>query len=137
MYRSFGKNVLNKYINNSKNVQKIENKIHNICSDQEEYKLLLLEMVKYRRDGHSSKDIMNKLVNNDCLKNTMEYKDFRSKIEEHDGFLVKPFEVDEGVLECGKCGSNKTISYTKQTRSGDESTSVFALCYHCNNKWKM
>jgi DNA-directed RNA polymerase subunit M/transcription elongation factor TFIIS len=137
MYRSLGSEVLSKYISNERTVQKIENKIHNISSDQEEYKKLLLEMVDKKRGGYSSKSIMECLKTGEYLDNRVEYKDFKNKIEEHDKFLVKPFEVDEGVLECGKCGSNKTISYTKQTRSGDEATSVFALCYQCNNKWKM
>ena len=34
-------------------------------------------------------------------------------------------------------GSNKTLSFTKQTRCGDESTTVFAVCYDCHNKWMM
>ena len=79
----------------------------------------------------------NLLKSKKVLECASDYEEYRLKLKEHDGFLIKPFEVDEGVLECGKCGSNKTISYTKQTRSGDESTSVFALCYNCNNKWKM
>ena len=57
-------------------------------------------------------------------------------MEEYDSFLIKPFEVDEGVLECNKCGSNKTFSYSKQTRSGDEATTVFATCSNCGTSWK-
>tara|TARA_Y100001972_G_C7645725_1_gene324502 strand:- start:1012 stop:1425 length:414 start_codon:yes stop_codon:yes gene_type:complete len=137
MYRNFGKQVLKKYISNESNLVKIEKKIHNVCCDQEEYKRLILETINNRREGNSCKEIMYCLKHNNYLDNREEYKEYREKIKEHDGFLVRPFEVDEGVLECGKCGSNKTISYTKQTRSGDEATSVFALCYECNNKWKM
>ena len=137
MYRTLGKQVLSNYIKNSKNVNIIENKINKVTCNQDEYKSLILEIVNVKRNGSSSKSIMDILKRGCFLNNSQEYVDFRDKIEEHDGFLVKPFEVEEGVLECGKCGSNKTISYTKQTRSGDESTSVFALCYNCNNKWKM
>ena len=137
MYRTLGKQVLSNYIKNSKNVNVIENKINKVTCNQDEYKSLILEIVNVKRNGSSSKCIMDILKQGYFLDNRKEYVEFRAKIEEHDGFLVKPFEVEEGVLECGKCGSNKTISYTKQTRSGDESTSVFALCYECNNKWKM
>ena len=38
-------------------------------------------------------------------------------------------------MECNRCGSNKTYSYTKQIRSGDEATTVFAICCKCNNRW--
>ena len=61
----------------------------------------------------------------------------KDKIKEEESFIITPFEIEEGVLECGKCGSKKTYSYTKQTRSGDESTTVFAVCYKCSRSWKM
>ena len=34
-------------------------------------------------------------------------------------------------------GQCKTYSYTKQTRGGDESTTVFAMCSNCQAKWKI
>jgi DNA-directed RNA polymerase subunit M/transcription elongation factor TFIIS len=137
MYRNSGKEVLSKYIKSEKNMIKLENKINTISNNQDEYRLIILEIIKYKREGIGSKELMSILKDDCVLEKSKEYDEYREKIKEHDGFLVKPFEVDEGVLECGKCGSNKTISYTKQTRSGDEATSVFALCYQCNNKWKM
>jgi hypothetical protein len=54
---------------------------------------------------------------------------------EEDDFIENPFQVEEGVLECYKCGSKRTISYTKQTRSADEPASVIATCINCKNKW--
>ena len=137
MYRQLGVQVLSKYISSEKNVKLLEKKVNEISDNQSDYRKLLLELVKHKRDGMSSKDILKLLKSKKVLEYGSAYEEYRMKLKEHDGFLIKPFEVDEGVLECGKCGSNKTISYTKQTRSGDESTSVFALCYNCNNKWKM
>lgn len=137
MYRQLGVQVLNKYITSDKNVKLLEKKINEVSDNQEDYKKLVLEMINYKRNGLSSKELLKLLKSKKVLECASDYEEYRLKLKEHDGFLIKPFEVDEGVLECGKCGSNKTISYTKQTRSGDESTSVFALCYNCNNKWKM
>ena len=137
MYRQLGVQVLSKYISSEKNVKLLEKKVNEISDNQSDYRKLLLELVKHKRDGMSSKDILKLLKSKKVLEYGSAYEEYRMKLKEHDGFLIKPFEVDEGVLECGKCGSNKTISYTKQTRSGDESTSVFGLCYNCNNKWKM
>ena len=137
MYRELGKKVLSKYISSEKNIKLLEKKINEITNNQEEYKKLILELIHYKRNGTSSKELLKLLKSNKVLESGSSYEEYKIKLEEHDRFLIKPFEVDEGVLECGKCGSNKTISYTKQTRSGDESTSVFALCYNCNNKWKM
>ncbi len=55
-------------------------------------------------------------------------------IDEQNHFLAKPFEIAEGVLKC-KCGSIRVFSYTKQTRSADEATTVFAQCAECKRKW--
>lgn len=54
---------------------------------------------------------------------------------EYDDFMVKPHDVVSGVLVCGKCGSDKIYSFSKQTRSGDESMTVFAMCPKCKHKW--
>jgi DNA-directed RNA polymerase subunit M/transcription elongation factor TFIIS len=58
-----------------------------------------------------------------------------SKIQEHDEYLIKPFEVVEGVAECGKCGSKKTWSVAKQMRGGDEGTSTISRCVACGHHW--
>ena len=63
------------------------------------------------------------------------YTDEKVRQQEQDDFVTSPAEVEEGVLEC-KCGSKRTISFTLQTRSGDEGTSVWARCVECGNKWQ-
>ena len=135
MYREKGCNALSIIIKSDKNVKVLEKKVHSISDDQTNYMLLIQEVINMKRKGISCKDIMDVLRSGKYLEMSKEYDVFRQKLEEHDRFLVKPFEVDEGVLECGKCGSNKTISYTKQTRSGDEATTVFAICSNCNARW--
>jgi len=55
--------------------------------------------------------------------------------KEFDTYQVTPYEVEDGVLQCKKCGSFRVFSASKQVRSGDESTSVFAKCVKCNCSW--
>lgn len=65
------------------------------------------------------------------------FKDHRICIEEEDNFIENPPQVEEGVIECKRCKSLRTISFNKQTRSGDEATNVFVRCSECNFQFKM
>ena len=53
---------------------------------------------------------------------------------EQDAFIIQPFEIIEGVVEC-KCGSKRVYTFSKQTRSGDESITTFNECLICKTKW--
>ena len=44
--------------------------------------------------------------------------------------------VAEGDLQCGKCKSKRIHRIEKQTRSADESATVFCCCSECGNRWK-
>ena len=63
------------------------------------------------------------------------FDDILRNQQEQDDFLVNPFEIEEGVQECNKCGSKRTFSYQKQTRSSDEGMTTFIQCV-CGNKWR-
>ena len=63
------------------------------------------------------------------------YTEQKEKRNEFDSYLERPFEVSEGISQCQKCGSKKTYSIQKQSRSLDEATSTFSRCVQCNNTW--
>lgn len=44
--------------------------------------------------------------------------------------------VAEGDLQCGKCKSKRIHRVEKQTRSADESATVFCHCSECGHRWK-
>lgn len=50
---------------------------------------------------------------------------------------VEPSTVSDGLLECRKCHSRKIDQAEAQTRSGDESATLFCLCTACGHRWKM
>lgn len=37
---------------------------------------------------------------------------------------------------CGKCKSDNTFGFSKQTRSGDEGVTHFIICMNCGSKWR-
>lgn len=65
------------------------------------------------------------------------YDKTRKALEEEARFVNNPIEVEDGIIECSKCGSSKTISYSKQTRASDEGTSVFVTCVRCKHRFRL
>ena len=61
------------------------------------------------------------------------FDDAKKRLEEHDDYLVNPFEVAEGVVECTKCGSMRTFSCQKQCRGSDEPMTTFSRCVECGH----
>lgn len=48
----------------------------------------------------------------------------------------KVYDVAEGDLTCPKCKSKKIIRKEMQTRSADESATVFCECFDCKKRFK-
>ena len=54
-----------------------------------------------------------------------------------DQFVKK--EVKDGIYKCinRSCGSMKTVSYSRQTRSRDEGETIIVECSQCNTHWRI
>lgn len=66
------------------------------------------------------------------------HKDFKQntiKQQEHDDYLLNPFEVEEGVVQCPRCQSFKVYSYSIQLRAADEPMTTMAECTQCKLAW--
>lgn len=46
-------------------------------------------------------------------------------------------ETVEGDMQCGKCKSKRVKKQEVQTRSADESATVFCYCTSCGHRWKI
>jgi DNA-directed RNA polymerase subunit M/transcription elongation factor TFIIS len=88
-----------------------------------------------QEDGHDLKKIFQGLKEEKLGLSHSDFSIVSKKMEETDLFMNKNFETVEGVNECGKCKSKRTISFTKQVRSADEGASVFITCIDCKHRF--
>jgi DNA-directed RNA polymerase subunit M/transcription elongation factor TFIIS len=123
-------------LKNEKNCQILEKCINQHVKSEDDRKWFT-----YQTIGFLIKDIKKlKKIGSDVKAGAVgwkspTYNDIEKKIIEFDDYLVKPFEVVEGVSECSKCHSKKTWSVQKQTRSSDEPMTTFTNCVDCGHRW--
>lgn len=137
MDRNKSKQALMTVLKSEKNCITFEKYIYEKCKDDEDvYTWCLYQII-----GLLSKDItkMRELAK-DIRENKIGwesniYDNVAVRIAEFDEYLVKPFEVVEGISECGKCNSKKTWSVQKQVRSSDEPMTTFSRCVECGHQW--
>lgn len=137
--RKKGIQALGSVLKNDKNIKIIEKYIHSYAncdvSDYEKiYRKVIFEIIG---DIHNNVNLKT-IVNNIKLKlvgwNHPTFTDIKNRIDEHDEFIINPFEVEEGVTIC-KCGSKRVFTYSKQTRGADEPMTTFAKCVSCKTSW--
>jgi len=121
---------LKKYFGKQKNIDYIMRKTSGVDQTIQIYQLLC--MLEKKED---ITHIVHHIKNNQLLWNNPTFDKERAKIEEENNFMVCPYELSEGVLTCGRCKSSKIYTFSKQTRSMDEPTTVFAMCSECGHKW--
>lgn len=144
-YLSKCENMLSSVIDSEKNrklfCKQIHSSIKNLSSDDEQREKLCL-WATYQIVGlmlenkEEMKTYFSDVKNGKICWESKIYDGPRSRLEEHDDYIVNPFEVVDGVLECPKCHSTKTYSIQKQTRSSDEPMTTFSKCAKCGHNWR-
>lgn len=107
--------------------------------DKKFMKYLLYEIVSMISDNPQSitSILKNESQQHSLLFENVVFSDIKQKLDEETKFLDNPVTVEDGVVECKKCKSLKTISFAKQTRGSDEGTSVFVTCVICQYKFRL
>ena len=138
-----GKNILQKVFTKEQNVTIFEKNIYDSTiknlkkyeNFEDLYLFNIYQIVSYVNNKKISLQELLKIIKDEKLNwKSNFYKDMLDKETEQDNFLIKPFEIEEGVLEC-KCGSKRVYSYSKQSRSADEPMSTYATCMACKAQW--
>jgi DNA-directed RNA polymerase subunit M/transcription elongation factor TFIIS len=118
------------------NASLIEEKIYSMSSSRKDYLNNVYDAIYTIQSSHNKKKIVTDILQHFMLgKNHTQYNSVREYIQQDNYTLSTPLEIEEGVLEC-KCGSKKTISCQRQTRSADEGMTTFAQCIECGNRWR-
>ena len=125
------------YIKNEKSLDILEKNIRKISSDNEEYIRIVYDVLVLIREKEPLTNILKMVKENKIGLNSSKFETIYEEVAEKDNFLDNPFSVEEGVLECGKCGSKRTFSYSKQVRRSDEGFTTFCLCSNCGARWRI
>jgi len=129
-------NSLKKYFKKQKNIDYILKKTEGPNQASKIYEILCL------LSDPNNENMKNKLMvaisfikKNNLGWSHPTFEKEKLREEEENDFMVCPYEISVGVLQCHKCKCRKIFSFSKQTRSIDEPMTVFALCSECGNKW--
>jgi DNA-directed RNA polymerase subunit M/transcription elongation factor TFIIS len=134
--RESGKKTLKTVLNIEKNIEIIEKAIYGMAGDDEnKYKSIIYDVVGDIISKRNLKDILKSVKDMKIGWEHTSFDTIKFRQKEQDEFIVNPFQVEEGALECKKCGSKRTFSYSKQVRSCDEPMTTFAQCIACKSKW--
>jgi DNA-directed RNA polymerase subunit M/transcription elongation factor TFIIS len=144
MSRESVKKALSIYLKSETNVNIIEKSIYKISlidedSDKLDGNLYLKRAYQVIEDIKRTKNLKEIVSNIKSLKvdwNHDFFKEIRQRQDEQDEFIVNPFQVEEGVVQCKKCKSLRVLSYQKQDRSSDEPMTTYCACTNCNSQWK-
>lgn len=122
-----------------KGILKLLNDTNSTDNNKKEFIDIAYEL-SYFHLFHNNKNIkktFDMLKSNQLGFNHPYFMDISKRITEMDHFMDKPFEVVEGVNQCGRCPSQRTLSYSRQTRGGDEGMTVYVFCIDCKFRYTM
>ena len=135
---------IRKYISNEDKAARMREFLETISAEEEVQRFAFYEMMSQhavegvRGDAERMKrTVRDAMDRRQILFHHEAFDDIRSCIHEQEEFLNRPVEVEDGVIQCRKCGSHKTFSYAKQTRASDEGTTVFVTCAKCHHQFRL
>ncbi len=140
--RQLGIDAFSKVLKNPKNCNFFEKYVYEQCKkdckkdfDEKTYIWCIYQVIGLFLQNNDSRKIATDIKAGKIGWKSPSYEEISRKMEEFDNYLIKPFEIAEGVSECGVCHSKKTWSVQKQIRSQDEPMTTFSRCVECGHQW--
>jgi DNA-directed RNA polymerase subunit M/transcription elongation factor TFIIS len=104
--------------------------------NEEWLKCQIIEDLGYLPTKEEAKIYIKNIVNKKKLGfEHSNFSDMNKRQREQDDYVLNPFQAEEGVVECKKCGSLKVYSVSVLTRAADEPMTTVSFCTICKNKW--
>ena len=121
------------------NLKILDKMIKNYAAEKDVDEKDVLYELAFFKTQHNFKETVDFLRSNELGFKHPSFQPVSKRIDEMDHFMDKPFEVVEGVNTCGnaKCGGSRTLSYSRQTRGGDEGMTVYVFCIDCKFRYIM
>ena len=143
-YRQKGKKALNTVLKQQKNIDIIEKHIYNDitsryndCEEIENnYNIAIYQIIGDILCKEKLQDVIEYIKKSNLGWKHHSFSEWQNQIDEQDRFIETPFIVEEGIIECKKCKSNRVFYYQRQVRSSDEGFSLFCFCQNCKAKWR-
>ncbi|MGL4813962.1 MAG: hypothetical protein ACRC39_01650 [Enterobacter sp.] len=106
-------------------------------SEGKDYEWIISQVIEdLSNENWTEKDYIEKVLKPKKIGwNHSMFENLLKKQREQDDYVFKPFEAEEGVVQCFKCKSFKVFSIAVQTRAADEAITTISQCTECNNKW--
>jgi DNA-directed RNA polymerase subunit M/transcription elongation factor TFIIS len=123
--------ILRKYVKKEQHREQIKGLLDRITKDTNIQEFILFEIFSNKDNALDMLKRKQFLFDHDI------YSDIRLRIKEQEDFLEHPIQVEDGVIQCNRCKSHKTFSYSKQTRASDEGTTIFVRCSQCNHQFRL
>jgi DNA-directed RNA polymerase subunit M/transcription elongation factor TFIIS len=121
-----------------KEISEIEKSITSLYTEEEIPKVIY-RLFDIKNQNFQKDELMKHILNiiDENMFDIPIYEKEKSEMTERDEFISNPFTVEEGVMQCNKCGSKKTYSQSKQVRSADEGFTTFCMCSNCGAIWRI
>lgn len=139
-FRTQGTAALATILENKKNISILERAVYETVAKgreiEDDYKCAIYQVLSDLQAQRSIKEIYRSIRAQEIGWKHHSFHTMSQRIAEQNEFIENPFEVEEGVHTCQKCGSKRVFSYNRQVRGGDEGTGVFCECVACHCKWQ-
>ena len=108
--RKKGLKCLRLVLKNKKNIQIFEKTIYKLSNkNPNKYINIIMEVCSDIEQNKNLKEILGNIKKGLILFDHPSFNDIKNLLDEQDDFIVNPFEIEEGVLQCNKCDSRKNL----------------------------